>query len=331
MAWISKKIINFKRTSQMLQHCQSTNIFTNQGQYVSKLEDFIRNKFKISDNKSIICTCNATLALWCLCDSISIKQKRSLQWTTQSFTFPPSAQGLLQKTHIVDIDKEGGLDLTLVPDDTDGIIVTNVFGNIVDIDKYTKWAKQHDKFIVFDNAATAYTFYKGINSCNYGNGSIISFHHTKPFGFGEGGAIIIDKEYEQECRRLINFGIHNHLDLPWNRLGGNYKMSEISAIYILSFLQDNFDIIVKHHINMYKKYCNLYPMYPNFGDKDMSVLSCLCFFDKKFDQKYIDQLIKQGIHCRKYYKPLLKTKVAELFYKNILCHPLTTNIYTVDI
>ena len=26
-----------------------------------------------------------------------------------------------------------------------------------------------------------------------GDGSIISFHHTKPLGFGEGGAIIVDK------------------------------------------------------------------------------------------------------------------------------------------
>ena len=100
-------------------------------------------------------------------------------------------------SYIVDIDEGGGLDLSKVPADSDGIIVTNIFGNVVDIDKYVEWAEKNKKFLVFDNAATAYTFYKGKNSCNYGSGSILSFHHTKPFGFGEGGCIVIDKKYEQ--------------------------------------------------------------------------------------------------------------------------------------
>jgi dTDP-4-amino-4,6-dideoxygalactose transaminase len=260
-----------------------------------------------------------------------MKHSRKLQWATQSFTFPPSAQGILKHTHIVDIDDEGGIDLSLVPNNTDGIIVTNIFGNVVDIEKYIQWSNKYNKFIIFDNAATAYTFYKGINSCNYGNGSVISFHHTKPFGFGEGGAIIIDKQYELECKRIINFGISNELQLPWSSFGGNYKMSEISAIYILSYLQDNFCKIVKHHISMYKKYRSSFKMYPNFGDTDMTVLSCFCLIDDKYDETFLQKIQKNNITCRKYYHPLTNTTKATAIYKKILCYPLHINIKSIHI
>jgi dTDP-4-amino-4,6-dideoxygalactose transaminase len=50
---------------------------------------------------------------------------------------------------------------------------------------------------------------EGTNSCNLGNASFISLHHTKPIGFGEGGLVIIDKEYEESVRIACNFGLVN--------------------------------------------------------------------------------------------------------------------------
>ena len=153
----------------------------------------------------------------------------------------------LSNAKIIDIDLDGGLNLEELDSSIDGIIVTNIFGNIVDIAKYEKWAKDNNKFLIFDNAATPFTFYKGKSCCNYGNGATISFHHTKPLGFGEGGAIIVDKKYEKNIRCLINFGI-NLTDNYWVKEGNNYKMSDISAVYIIQYL-DNFDLIVNKIIN----------------------------------------------------------------------------------
>ena len=327
--WISKKTINHLRVQELLKDCEEINQYTNGGVNVSRLENFIRNKFEISDNKAIICMCNATVAIWCLCNAIEMKVNKKLKWVTQSFTFPSSAQGMLADTIILDIDEEGGLDLLEVDkikDEIDGIIVTNIF---VNIDKYTKWCNDNNKYLVFDNAATGYTFYKDSNSCNYGNGSIVSFHHTKPFGFGEGGCVIIDKEYEEETRRLINFGIKNKDNSTWNRLGGNYKMSEVSAVYILQYLEENFKKIVKHHIEMYQKYKHKFEMYPNFGDKNKTVLSCLCLLDKKFTKEYVNKLNNKVI-VRKYYYPLISTsKNAFNIYNKILCYPLNLEINKV--
>lgn len=61
---------------------------------------------------------------------------KKMRWVTQDFTFPASAQGILDEAAIVDIDEGGGLNLNLVDTaNCDGIIVTNVFGNVVDIVK----------------------------------------------------------------------------------------------------------------------------------------------------------------------------------------------------
>ena len=131
--------------------------------------------FKISNKKAVIVCCNGSAALHALTSAIVLADSTNnyLKWATQSFTFPPSAQGSLSKAQIIDIDKDGGLCLDkLNPEEIDGIIVTNVFGNVVDIDKYVKWSNKYNKYLVFDNAATPFTFYKGTNSCNYGTGSV---------------------------------------------------------------------------------------------------------------------------------------------------------------
>lgn len=342
MAWLTHKPINQTRVTELLNDNLQTNQFTNYGPNVKLLELWIRNNLKINADYSIIVVCNASAGLQCIIDAINIidAKNTSNKWATQAFTFPPSAQGTLKNALICDIDSEGGLDLNDMlllknADTISGIIVTNVFGNIVNIDKYCTWAEKQNTALVFDNAATPYTFYKGQNSCNYGNGSVISFHHTKPLGFGEGGAIICQHKYETMVRRLINFGIHNELRLPWLPYGNNYKMSEISAVYILQYLESYFDVICDHHTKLYHKareYAKQHniELYPNFADISMPILqSSICFIDSKFTQEYIDKLITQKqIMCRKYYHPLKYENAPNTvnIYNKILCYPCNLDI-----
>jgi dTDP-4-amino-4,6-dideoxygalactose transaminase len=326
MNWISRKYISNEIVNKYLLQTSQTNIFTNYGPIVQELEIHIQNKFQIDSSKTIICCNNATSALYALTSGISIFHEKELQWATQSFTFPSSAQGMLKTTYIIDIDKEGGIDLDSIPLDADGIIVTNVFGTVVNIEKYEKWCKEHAKFLVFDNAGTPYTFYKGKNSSNYGNGSIISFHHTKQFGFGEGGAIIVDKKYETSIRRLLNFGIDPKN--KWCRVGSNYKMSEISAIYILQYIITMFDKIVKKHKNIYNFFKLYMPeyMYPNFADEKTTVPMCIPLLNSKFTIEFKNKILEHGIFCRKYYQPLENTSNSIDTYNKILCFPCNIDI-----
>ena len=81
-------------------------------------------------------------------------------------------------------------------------------------------------------------FITGTNSCNLGNASFISLHHTKPLGFGEGGLAIVDKHLEEQVRIACNFGF---VDRKFNERGSNFKISEISAAAILQYW-DTFNI-----------------------------------------------------------------------------------------
>ena len=361
--WISNKTINNTRINKLLEDSIKTGRFSNNGPNVILLEKIIKLKLQIADDKDIIVVNNGTSALHSMILAIEFKLKRKLKWATQSFTFPPSNQGPLSNSLIVDIDNEGGIDLNKITGEIDGIIITNVFGNIVNISKYEKWCKDNNKILVFDNAATPFTFFNKKSSCNYGLGSIISFHHTKSIGFGEGGAIIIDKEYGAIVRGINNFGmgLTENYYLPQ---GNNFKMSDVSAAYIIQYL-DNFDKIVEKHKLLYKyikikitefniltrkklkakAYFNtkngktildnridLIKLFPSFHDEDKILPNCICLLIEKNSQNIIDTLLENNIFSRKYYHPLKNTEIANDIYSKIVCFPcnIDMSLETID-
>lgn len=337
--WVPYKNINFKKIEELLQKCIETKKFTNNGPNVKLLEEFIKYKLEIDDSKSIIVVVNASLGIQILTHAFSVFNNKNINWATQSFTFPPSNQGTLKDSIILDIDLEGGLNLDDIPENINGLIVTNIFGNIVNIDKYIEYCQKYNKYLIFDNAATPYTFYKNKNCLNYGNGSIISFHHTKPFGFGEGGAIIVDKLYENIIRKLINFGIELYEDKYYSSEANNCKMTDISAIYILQYLYDNFEIIIKKHQELYnyfkkkiKEYNLNIKLFPSFHDNNKICVSCFCIlFENNKSYEIENKLLDNNIFCRKYYNPLKNTKNTIYIYNKILCIPCTKDMSFTDI
>ena len=338
MKWIAKKNIDTRIVEELLEEPLKTNQFTNGGINVLKLENFIKDKFRIDNNKSVIVVTNGSVALHSITKGIEYYEKKELQWATQSFTFPPSAQGNLSNVKIIDIDNKGGLDLDKLDSSIHGIIVTNIFGNLVNIEKYESYCKKHNIFLLFDNAATCYSFYNGKNSLNYGNGCTISFHHTKPFGFGEGGAIIVDKKYEENIRKLNNFGI-GLTENYYVREGNNNKMSEISAVYILQYLRNNFERIIQHHNTLYNYFKELviknnvsdYILFPNYFEH--GVISCICILYKNIEKSYkvLKKLQNNNIEARKYYIPLNHDKRSNEFYNKIICIPCNLDISLKDI
>lgn len=329
VSWVPKKQINYDEVKLLLEDSQKTNQFTNGGPNVKRLENTVRELLEIEDTKSVICVSNGTHALYAVVAAFELYDKKELSFTSQSFTFPASVQGYLKNSQIVDIDSEGGLDLNLVGD-CDGIIVTNIFGNVVDIDKYVDWANENKKYLIFDNAATSYTKYKGINSCNFGNASTISFHHTKPIGFGEGGCIIIDSKYEDSVRRVINFGFEK-IPVPiWNKVGSNYKMSDVQAVFILQYLS-NFKSIVEKHKEL-AEYLFTKTLYISFPNQSSATpfLSCFCLLVDDSEIK-LKKLIQNEIHARKYYVPLEDTPIANEVYSKIICIPCTVDMSYSDV
>ena len=337
--WIPSKNIDTVLINKLLENSTKDNQFTNYGPNVKLLENIIKKEFYVENEKDVIVVCNASHAIQCLAAGIEYDNKKKINWATQSFTFPPSAQGYLNDAKIVDIDLDGGLNLEEIDNTTDGIIVTNIFGNIVDIDKYIKFCNENNKYLIFDNAATSYTFYKNKNSLNYGIGSIISFHHTKPIGFGEGGAIIVDKKYSDTIRKLINFGISLEENSYFSRYGNNFKMSDISAIYIIQYLNNSLDTIIKKHNELYNyfeykiKDLNItkFKLFKSYHDKDKILVSCFTIIFNEYNDEILLKLNENNIFCRKYYYPLKDTKNSVQLYNKILCISCTKDLTFQDI
>ena len=239
--FILPKQLNLSSFEKYIASAQESNHFTNYGEAVQALEARARKMLKIDESKSVIAVVNGATALNVIIHAFERKDVKPLRTLTQDFTFPSAAQGSAEGSLVCDLNSDFNIDLidfeyTYA---VDIIIATNVFGHLQDINFLVEFAKHHNKYLIFDNAATPYSFYDGKNSCNFGNASFVSLHHTKPLGFGEGGLVIIDSEYEEEARAAVNFGWDK--DKNFNERGGNCKMSEISAASILQWW-DQFDI-----------------------------------------------------------------------------------------
>lgn len=117
---------------------------------------------------------------------------------------------------------------------TTAILATHVFGNPCDVEVIEAIAKRHDLKVIYDAAHCFGVRYKGQSVFNYGDVSTCSFHATKLFHTGEGGALFCQPEYYEQLYWHHNFG-HDGPDV-FRGLGINAKMSELQAAMGLSVL-----------------------------------------------------------------------------------------------
>jgi len=334
--WVNKKYINNEVIQDKINNCLETRHFTNYGKNVLELQNKIKKIFNIDENKEIILVNNGASGLQSLVGGINTFFNKKLKYACQAFTFPCSKQGLLLDTLIIDIDENMGPDikeLTRLKDDYDGIIVTNCFGCSTNIKLYEDFCKQYNKILLFDNAASPYTKYNSKNILNYGDGCMVSLHHTKPIGFGEGGFIVFDKKYLEIMNRIICFGYSFTDKQTWYLYGSNFKMCEINAIYIDNWLENLEKIFQKHSklisYFMANKPSNI-TLLKNFSNYSDCLNSCIPILFNK--PAKIDVFIENNIEAKKYYYPLDTTlKTSVLLYNNILCLPLNLDMTYEDI
>ncbi len=331
--WLANKYVDPNALYTMLDETIKRNHYSNSGPAVLKLEQFFAHLLSVPHNKVVVATCNATCALHGLISAIKLCKEKEYKWATQSFTFPSSAQGpLANNVEIVDVDiKTGTLDLNQLSSDVDAIVVTNPFGNIGPLSYYEEWQKDKDRVVIFDNAATPLGFFEDRSIMSYGDGSIVSLHHTKPIGFGEGGLAIMDKCYEPYFRQIINFGYDViKKDLKWRPEGGNYKMSDIAAAFCQCYLDDgNIDKIHKTHTELYRcwsvqmKDRTDVSLFPNLGERNLP--SCISIILSK-PIPLNDELSSLG--ARKYYKPLIEENCPNsvYLYDHVICVPCHSDI-----
>ncbi|MBD5456675.1 MAG: dTDP-4-amino-4,6-dideoxygalactose transaminase [Lachnospiraceae bacterium] len=165
-----------------------------------------------------------------------------------SYTFVSTADAFVlrgAKIVFVDIRPDTmNIDENLIEDaiteKTKAIAVVHYAGVGCEMDKIMDIAGRYGLKVVEDDAQGILSTYKGKPLGTFGEFGCISFHETKNFSMGEGGALLIrDKKYIEEAEILREKGTdrskyyRGQVDkYRWQNFGSSYLPSDMNAAYL---------------------------------------------------------------------------------------------------
>ncbi|TRD15633.1 DegT/DnrJ/EryC1/StrS family aminotransferase [Palleronia caenipelagi] len=154
-----------------------------------------------------------------------------------AFTFPATASAVFQagaEPVAVDCDLRTwemcpeALRQTLEAGGISAVFHVRSFGYCRDISEIERVVEAHDLPLIVDAAAAYGGEDPDGRRVGYaGVAEVFSFHATKPFAIGEGGAVFVAPELAAEVRTAINFGLAG--GAGGDRWGLNGKLSETTA------------------------------------------------------------------------------------------------------
>lgn len=313
---------------------------TNRGELVLELEDKLKNYLDVSN---VLIMNNGTIPL-----QIALKiLGKNAEIITTPFSYIATTAAIVWENCtpvFVDIHPEYlTIDETkieaAITSRTSAILATHVFGNPCATEAIEAIAKKHNLKVIYDAAHSFGVKYNGKSIFEYGDVSTCSFHATKLFHTGEGGAIFC----EDEILRDKLFYSHNFgHDGPhsFHGLGINGKISELQAAMGLAVLPYMAHILegrktVVEYYNAHLDFTKLskiklrentdwnYSYYPVIFETEADLLNAL------------EVLNEKDIFPRRYFYPSLNNLnyvtskelyISEHIATRIICLPLYNGI-----
>lgn len=273
---------------------------------------------------------------------------------TSPFTFVSTTHALVRKGLVpvfCDVlEEDGTLDPekaeALITERTVAILPIHVYGHPCQVEKLEELSRRHGLKLLYDAAHAFDVQYKDVPLVRYGDASILSFHATKVFSTIEGGAVCFaDERLRQHLEDLANFGIRDteHCE----RVGGNAKMNEFQAAMGLCNLR-HFQEEIGRRKAAYTLYRELLPpevrlLEPREGTEPNYAYCPVVFGSREQRDKACEALLRQGIHPRKYFYPLVSdfppyrscagdgTPAARSLSARILCLPLSASLSPAEV
>ncbi len=234
------------------------------GEFTKKCTEWLEEKYNPS--KALLTT-SGTSALEMAAILCEIKPGDEV--ILPSFTFCSTANCFVQRGAtlvFVDVRKdtmnidEKKIEKAITPK-TKVICVVHYAGVACEMDEIMEIARKHRILVVEDAAQAICSSYKGRPLGTIGDFGCLSFHETKNFSMGEGGAIIInhDKDFnmaeiirEKGTDRSLFFrGIVDKY--TWREYGSSYLPSDMNAAYLWAQLEQA-DKLQNFRMSVWKKY-----------------------------------------------------------------------------
>ena len=318
---------------------------TNRGALVKDLEEKLKTSLGLTN---IILTTNGTLPI-----QIALKVlANGGEVITTPFSYVATTSAIVWENCtpvFVDIDPNY---LTIdeqkieaaITSRTTAILATHVFGNPCNVEAIEIIARKHNLKVIYDAAHCYGVTYNEKSIFEYGDVSTCSFHATKLFHTGEGGAIFTKtNDLYDKLFYSHNFGHNGPID--FHGVGINAKMSELQAAMGLTVMPYMEKIIESRQntVSFYDQHLDFtkvrrlkiregsqwnYSYYPVIFPSEEKLMEVL------------EEMNTLQIFPRRYFYPSLNTlnyinsqimPISERVAKSILCLPLYFEIKKDDL
>lgn len=208
-----------------------------------------------------------------------------------------------------------------ITDRTRVICVMHYAGVSCEMDKIMSIAKQYGLLVVEDAAQAVMSTYKGRALGTIGDFGCYSFHETKNYSMGEGGAIVINNNKFIEKAEILREKGTNRAQFfrgqvakyNWVDFGDSYLQSDLNAAYLWAQLEKA-DEINENRLATWNTYYSAFKPLADKGIIDLPVIPKECkhnahmFYLKCRDydtrQAFIKYMKDNDILCTFHYVPL---------------------------
>ena len=144
---------------------------------------------------------------------------------------------------------------------TKAIVPVHYAGVACEMDKIMELAKKYNLYVIEDAAQGIMSEYKGKALGTFGDYGCFSFHETKNYSMGEGGALLIRDEKNIEKAEIVREKGTNRSKFfrgqvdkyTWVEAGSSYLPSDMNAAYLYAQLEIADEINAKRH-TIWKQY-----------------------------------------------------------------------------
>ncbi len=331
--------------NQQVQRIWDNQWLTNRGKLLLELEEKLKAYLSVSN---IIIMNNGTIPI-----QIALKILGNQgEIITTPFSYVATTSAIIWehcKPIFVDIHPEFlTIDETkieqAITSKTTAILATHVFGNPCNIEAIEKIATKHNLKVIYDAAHAFGVEYNGKSIFDFGDVSTCSFHATKLFHTGEGGALFCSDEVLRHTMYYShNFGHNGQLD--FHGLGINGKISELQAAMGLAVfpymekIMDDRKNVINHYLD-HLDFTKLTSIKIRENTKwNYSYFPVIFLSEEKLMQVQ-KALNEEQIFPRRYFYPSLNTiqyvkgesmPVSESIASRVLCLPLYSGLEKEDL
>ena len=245
------------------------------GEFTKKCSALIEKRYDV--NKVLLTTsCSSALDM----SALLCKIKSGDEVILPSYTFPSTANSFLirgAKLKFIDIREDTlNIDETKIEDSitlkTKVIVIVHYGGISCEMDVIMNIAKKYNLTVIEDAAQGMESKYGNKYLGTIGDIGCYSFHETKNFICGEGGAIVINNQKFLERAEIIREKGTNRSKFyrgevdkyTWVDIGSSYLPSEILSAFLYAQLE-NIKTIIKNRLNSWNYYYNSFKNLENKG------------------------------------------------------------------